>query len=198
MARKKKEVEEAIPQSNCDVVLKFKKLNENAVIPSIAKAGDAGMDVVATEVEYDYLHDTIICHTGLACEFPKGYVLLAFPRSSVTNKGCLLGNSVGVIDSGYRGEIQLRYKMHISFKVKRFHQIVMRVLYDKNPFKSFGKLVDNEVNKGFRVEDIYYPYKAGDRVGQFILMKLPDVQVEEVTELTESDRGDGGFGSSGN
>ena len=92
--------------------VKIKKLNEDAVIPSYAKNGDAGLDLVATSKEvvdtgdYDY----ISYGTGLAIEIPKGYVGLIYPRSSISKTGHILANSVGVIDSGYRGEIQVRFK----------------------------------------------------------------------------------------
>lgn len=92
--------------------LKFKKLHEDAVIPSYAKPGDAGLDLTAVRTEL-VVRGTqsrlLMCHTGLAAEIPEGYVGLLFPRSSVVRKGLHLGNSVGVIDSGYRGEISAAF-----------------------------------------------------------------------------------------
>lgn len=86
--------------------IKFKKLSKISKIPSFANEGDAGMDLIATTVKhssnfYEY-------GTGLAMEIPKGYVGLLFPRSSISNTDHYLRNSVGVIDSGYRGEIKVR------------------------------------------------------------------------------------------
>ena len=89
--------------------VKVKKINEAAVIPQYAKEGDAGLDLTATSrrmgskgfIEYG---------TGLAVEIPAGYVGLVFPRSSISKIKMTLTNSVGVIDSGYRGEIKLRFK----------------------------------------------------------------------------------------
>ena len=78
--------------------VKIKKLNENAVIPTYAKYGDAGMDLVATSKYYDD-NGNIVYGTGLAFEIPKGYVGLLFPRSSNSKQQLLLSNSVGVIDS---------------------------------------------------------------------------------------------------
>lgn len=86
----------------------IKKLNESAVIPQYAKPGDAGMDVVATSV--NVTDDYIEYGTGLAFEVPEGYCMLIFPRSSNSKKDLLLCNSVGVLDSGYRGELKLRFK----------------------------------------------------------------------------------------
>lgn len=93
--------------------LKFKKLTENAVLPAKAHASDAGLDLTATAVstkinECGQL--MIVYHTGLAVEIPEGYVGLLFPRSSVYKKALTQTNSVGVIDSGYRGEIMAVFK----------------------------------------------------------------------------------------
>lgn len=88
--------------------VKIQKLTNNAVIPSYAKPGDAGLDLVAVTKSFD--NDIVIYGTGLAIEIPKGYVGLVFPRSSLSNKSMILGNHVGVIDSGYRGEIILKFR----------------------------------------------------------------------------------------
>ena len=140
-----------------NIKLKIKKLDDRASIPSYAKKGDAGIDLVATTtmsngyfVEYG---------TDLAIELPKGYVGYIFPRSSISNTDHYLRNSVGVIDSGYRGEIKVRMSIP--------------ALGAKN-------------------------YKNGDKIAQLIIMKLPWVDIEEVDELSETDRGEGGFGSTGN
>ena len=88
--------------------IKIKKLHPNATIPKYAHDGDAGMDVYATSktesekfIEYG---------TGLSFELPLGYVMLIFPRSGITKKDLILKNSVGVLDSGYRGELILRFQ----------------------------------------------------------------------------------------
>lgn len=138
------------------MILKIKRLSEQAVLPSYAKAGDAGVDLVATSLSrtskyFEY-------GTSLAVEIPEGYVGFLFPRSSISKTDHFLRNSVGVIDSGYRGEIKLRM--------------------------SIPALGSRE-------------YRLGDKVGQLIIMKLPWVDIEEVEELSDSDRGDGGFGSTG-
>lgn len=137
----------------------IKKLHEDAVIPSYAKDGDAGMDLTATSKSYDE-HGNVVYGTGLAFEIPNGYVGLLFPRSSNTKKDLILGNSVGVIDSGYRGEVVLKFKA---------------ALKDQHRMKEI--------------------YEIGDRIGQIIIMPYPQVEFVEVDELSSSDRGVGGFGS---
>ena len=90
--------------------VKIKKLYGDAVIPVYAHDTDAGLDLVTTSYEYK---DDIKCHvygTGLAVEIPEGYVGLLFPRSSNRKTESYLTNHVGVIDSGYRGEIMLSFK----------------------------------------------------------------------------------------
>ena len=90
--------------------VKFLKLVDTAVTPSYAKPGDAGMDITAIAHKINTEHNFIEYHTGLAFEIPDGYVGLLFPRSSVSKKDLSLANCVGVVDSGYRGEITFRYK----------------------------------------------------------------------------------------
>ena len=136
--------------------LKFKKLHKDAVVPKIANPGDAGADLTAISVDYD-INSIITYGTGIAVEIPEGYVGLIFPRSSIYKKQLLLTNSVGVIDSGYRGEIK---------------------------FKFWGD----------RESDVY---KIGDRIGQLVIIPIPSVEWEESEELTDSARGEGGFGSTG-
>ena len=87
--------------------VKIKKLSPQAVIPTYAKEGDAGIDLVATSIKFDGTQITY--GTGLAMEIPEGFVGLVFPRSSIRKTDLSLSNSVGVIDSGYRGEIQATF-----------------------------------------------------------------------------------------
>jgi len=134
--------------------VKIKKLHEEAVIPTYAKSGDAGMDLTAVNVTSDD-HGHLTYHTGLAVEIPPWHVGLLFPRSSVYKTGQRLTNCVGVIDSGYRGEIMMKY--------------------------SVGSKC----------------YQIGDRVGQLIIMPYPRIDFHQVSELTPTSRGTGGYGSTG-
>ena len=94
--------------------IKFKKLHDDAKIPSYAHDTDAGLDLTAVSFtqEFDKSNKLVLVyHTGLAVEIPEGYVGLIFMRSSVSNKSISLTNAVAVIDSGYRGELLLKYKI---------------------------------------------------------------------------------------
>ena len=90
----------------------FKKLTKEAQKPKFGKPGDAGADLVATSVDFSRdSNSQIVYGTGLAVEIPEGMVGLVFPRSSVRNYDLVLSNGVGVIDSGYRGEIMATFNL---------------------------------------------------------------------------------------
>ena len=91
--------------------VKVMKLDAGAKIPKYAKAGDAGMDLYAVTESFDD-HGNYVYGTGLAMEIPEGYVGLIFPRSSISKTAHSLRNAVGVIDSGYRGEIMLKFDIN--------------------------------------------------------------------------------------
>jgi len=90
--------------------IKVKKLVKHAFLPEYSKAGDAGLDLVAIDCYKNHDYKFIEYGTGIAIEIPEGYVGLIYPRSSISKTPHTLANSVGVIDSGYRGEIKLRMR----------------------------------------------------------------------------------------
>ena len=144
--------------------VRIKKLNEGAIVPSYSKQGDAGLDFTAVEISRDNVGN-ITYHTGLAVEIPEGYVGLLFPRSSISKKQQFLTNCVGVIDSGYRGEIMAKFK-----PVMGTYDTILE-LFESNE------------------------YQVGDRIVQMIILPYPQIEFEEVEELSETERGYGGFGS---
>lgn len=153
----------------------IKKLHPDAVIPSYAKPGDAGMDLTAVTIRIDEYGN--ICYgTGLAFEIPEGYVGLVFPRSSNCQKDVILTNCVGVIDSGYRGEVSFKFKPLPHHADRRY---AMDGEISINPFYA------NEV------------FRVGDRVGQIIIMPYPQIEFQEVDNLSETERGTDGYGSTG-
>ena len=141
-----------------ELLVKVKKLHPNAVIPSYSKVGDAGMDLTITR-EIENTTFAVSYGFGIAMEIPKGYVGLVFPRSSIRNQDLILSNCVGVIDSGYRGELQATFKK-------------------TNGLDSFK-------------------YKVGERGAQIIILPYPQIFMTEVPELSTTERGEGGFGSTG-
>lgn len=140
--------------------VKFKKLHDDAKIPSYAHDTDAGLDLTAVSFtqEFDKSNKLVLVyHTGIAVEIPEGHVGLIFMRSSISNKSIALTNAVAVIDSGYRGELLLKYK----------------ITTDSLP-------------------TIYQP---GEKIGQLIIIPYPKIEPIEAEELSDSDRNEGGFGS---
>lgn len=89
--------------------VRIKRLSENAIMPKKAHTTDAGFDLYCTETSVDWAKQEFLCHTGIAFEIPEGHAGLIFPRSSIANKPLLLHNSVGVIDSNYRGEVTAKF-----------------------------------------------------------------------------------------
>jgi dUTP pyrophosphatase len=145
----------------------YMKLRPDAVEPTYAKEGDAGLDITATHI---ISNTTFLVEygTGLAFEVPIGYVMLIFPRSSIRNYeltfagtewGYPLSNSVGVLDSGYRGELKLTF------------------------------------NKTNGLDSL--KYKVGDRIGQVLILPYPKIKLNEKQELSKTERNTQGYGSSG-
>lgn len=146
-----------------EITIKLKPLKENWKLPTYAHKGDAGLDLTATSKEVDEFGN-IVYGTGIAIELPENHVGLLFPRSSICKKQLFLSNSVGVIDSTYKGEIMFK-------------------------FKSLNHTGDENFNLDYNIED---------RIGQLIILPIPYVNIEVVSELSKSERGEGGYGSSGN
>lgn len=164
----------------------IKKLSENAVIPQYAKPGDAGMDVTATSIN---VTDKYIEYgTGLAFEVPEGYVMLIFPRSSVSKYDLSLANAVGVLDSSYRGELKLRFKRNYRVENKPSEAT-------NNEFTTSSILWGENV-EDYRINACDW-YDVGDKVGQIMIIPYPQIEFSEVEELSETQRGSGGFGSTG-
>jgi dUTP pyrophosphatase len=140
------------------MIVKIKKTHPDSVIPSYAKSGDAGMDLVATTIISEEVFQ-ITYGLGIALEIPEGFVGLVFPRSSIRKTDLSLTNSVGVIDSGYRGELQATFRKERGVASRK--------------------------------------YEVGDRVAQLMIIPHPTIEFNEVNELSNTERGEGGFGSTG-
>lgn len=141
--------------------LKIKKLSEEAVMPKRAHEGDAGIDLTATRITQEINECgqlILVYHSDLAVEIPEGHVGLLFPRSSIYKKALTFCNAVGVIDSGYRGEL--------TAKMRSTTDVVPAI------------------------------YKPGERFAQLVIMPIANFTIIESTELTDTERGEDGYGSS--
>jgi len=151
--------------------IKFRRLNENAVVPVFATKGAACADVVATEIiKQDSYNVTV--KLGFATEIPEGYKGVVVPRSSFTQKGWVMQNSPAQIDSDYRGEWMLKFQSLTFDAVSTRHNLI-----DLLP------------------ED--FPYEVGDRVAQVYFEKVEQAEFVVVDDLESTQRGEGGFGSTG-
>jgi dUTP pyrophosphatase len=142
--------------------IKVKKLNKEAKLPFKATDGSAGFDLFAVteKVRMELTGPVVEYDTGLSFEVPKGHVGLLFPRSSVTTKTTLmLGCSIGVLDSDFRGSVKFQFR---------------------------------QVNPAARKI-----YNVGDRIGQIVVLPIPTLNFVEVDELSDTIRGESGFGSTG-
>lgn len=142
--------------------LKIKRLVDNAIMPIKAHDTDAGFDLTAINITPE-LNESgqylFVYHSGIAVEIPEGYVGLLFQRSSIAKKSMMMTNCVGVIDSGYRGEIIAKFKATTD--------VVPSI------------------------------YKIGERFAQLVIVPIANItEIKEVTELSDSNRGEGGYGSS--
>ncbi|NDB81388.1 MAG: dUTP diphosphatase [Alphaproteobacteria bacterium] len=139
--------------------VKFKKLHADAKLPVKGSSSAACFDVYATSVEVDE-NRVATYKLGFSTEIPEGWRGVVVPRSNISKHPWVLANSIGIIDSDYRGEWMVKFKC-----VSNFLEAV--------------------------------PYGAGDRIAQIYFEKNEDVQFIEVEELDQTERGAGGFGSTG-
>lgn len=139
--------------------------------PNKAHKADAGYDISAVSYEFDK-YGNIVYHTGLAVEIPFGFVGKLYCRSSIAKYDLILTNGVGIIDSGYTGEITMKFKPTERF-IKR------------------GEGMEPIVMRQPKI------YNIGDRIGQLIIEPITEIEFTETDTLNESERGNGGYGSTG-
>lgn len=141
------------------MILKFKRIHPDAVLPAYAHPSDAGMDVRSVEDVTVPAGKRALVHTGLVMILPPMYEAQVRPRSGLALKnGITVLNTPGTIDSGYRGEV--------------------------------GVILANLGDSDFAV-------KKGDKVAQIVIAPVTQPQIEETDVVDATDRGAGGFGSTG-
>ncbi len=142
-------------------IVKIKKLDERAIIPTYGSDYAAGVDLYSVSDSELTIkaHETVLVKTGLAMEIPEGYGGFIFARSGLaTKKGLAPANKVGVVDADYRGEIMVA--------------------------------LHNHTNDDKTIE-------AHERIAQMVFLPFLKANFEEVETLSETVRGEGGFGSTG-
>ena len=140
------------------IELPIQRLRDDAVVPTRAYAGDAGLDLAACERVELGPGERALVPTGLAVAIPEGYAGFVQPRSGLASKhGISIVNTPGLVDSGYRGELKV-------------------ALLNTDRCEAFVVL-------------------PGMRIAQLVIVPFPEVDLIEVDELPESERGVRGFGS---
>lgn len=155
-----------------NIEVKVWREDKSVPLPAYGKDGDACMDVVAKSIEYDLVKDRWVIHTGLHFELPKHYEMELRPRSSNTKYDVYIPNAPMTLDEGYRGELLVIFK--------RRDAVV--VVQD-------GNIIDN-----------IFPYNPGDRICQLLVRRREEIhwkEVDNLEDLSTSERGVGGFGSTG-
>ena len=140
-------------------VLKFKKLDKEAILPSYAHPEDAGMDIFSIEEKTIPAKSWELVKTGVSMELPSGYEAQVRSKSGLSLKsGIIVLNSPGTIDENYRGEV--------------------------------GVILMNVSNNDYKVE-------KHQKIAQMVINKVEHFKTVEVEEMTTTNRGEGGFGSTG-
>lgn len=160
--------------------------------PAYAHDGDMCADLKATDIEYDAEKDIYIYHTGIKVEIPKGYGMLIFPRSSNRRTEAYMTNHVGVIDSGYRGEILVCFKNRTPSKLAYLYR---KLVHGINTILSYLEKRNDLITEDF--VNVNAPYKVGERIAQCCVIPYPQMIFEKVDVLSDSERGTGGHGSTG-
>ncbi|MEH7458495.1 deoxyuridine 5'-triphosphate nucleotidohydrolase [Bacillus pseudomycoides] len=173
--------------------VKVKKVNEAAELPKYAREFDAGFDLVAVENVVIEPGETKVIPTGLAFEIPPGYEMTVRPRSGISRK-TTLHVALGTIDSGFRGEVGVIMKnlkapiLYIPQGEDELYQLNCNLLHDIN---GEGVQFCDQLPKGS------YYIRKGERIAQGIIAPVETACFVETDELSESERGAGGFGSTG-
>lgn len=162
----------------------------NAKIPTKAHNTDNGYDLYAVSVEYDEDMDCYIYHTGVSIKVPVGYSLDVIPKSRHRKTNCYMPNTPGDVDPGYTGEILVNYKPRISRKLLKF---INRITLAINKLIDTSYYYDNILEK--LSKELNPPYGAGEAVAQCYLTPHPDIKFNVVDKLPETERGEGGHGS---
>ena len=153
------------------VEVKVYREDKSIPLPAYGKDGDACMDVVAKSIEYDLVKDRWAVHTGLHFELPKHYEMELRPRSSNTKYDVYIPNAPGTLDAGYRGELLVIFKRRDAVVVQE------------------GDIIDD-----------IFPYNPGDRICQLLVRRREEIhwhEVDNLEDLSTSERGADGFGSTG-
>lgn len=172
-------------------MIKLKKLHPDAILPTIGSEDAACYDLYALEDVEFKPGEIKLVKTGWAIDPPLGWRTNIYVRSSTSlKKDFMLANSVGIIDADYRGELCVQL-MNIKLETIK----ICIPLWYQNEFEILTNFITKDITV-FGTNII----KRGDKIAQFELVPHNPARgfpIEEVDQLSETQRGEGGFGSSG-
>lgn len=172
------------------ITLDIQLRHPNAKIPTKAHKIDNGYDLYAVSVEYDEDMDCYVYHTGVSIKVPVGYSLDVIPKSRHRKTNSYMPNTPGDVDPGYTGEILVNYKPRVPKKLVIF---IDRIILALDKLLDSNYYFDNILGK--LNKEINPPYGAGEAVAQCYLTPHPDIKFNVVDKLPETERGEGGHGS---
>ena len=159
--------------------LRIKRLDKDLPMPVYAKPGDAGFDLRAADDVVICPGETVMVGTGLAVEIPEGYNGEVRARSGMASKRMLAPiNEPGTVDSGYRGEVMVP-----------LHNFAPAIVIKEDDYGEGARL-------GYNHGGVQH-VKRGERIAQMVITPCVKAEFFEVEELDDTERGAGGFGSTG-
>lgn len=194
------ELYQKLEQDIDDVSVKVWREDKSVPLPTYGREGDACCDVYAKSIEYDADKDRFIIHTGLHFALPDEYEMEIRPRSSNTKTDVYLPNSIGTLDSGYRGELLVIFKNRSNIHLCRCVEDSLMAINQLKHVTNRIEEITNDCMKELEQVMNGFPYKEGDRVCQLLVRhreKITWDEVETLEELGNTERGEGGFGSTG-
>ena len=146
-------------------------------LPAYQSDGAACCDLHIKSIEIkDY---RMICHTGLHVALPEGYEMEIRPRSSLTKTRLIIANSPGTVDADYRGEVL----------------VIFEAIDGTDIYPYLNNYIDNGITN-----ELYFPYGYKERCAQLLIRRYETIEwkeVESIEDLSETERGFGGHGSTG-
>lgn len=168
------------------ITLDIQLRHPDAKIPTKAHNTDNGYDLYAVSVAYDEDMDCYVYHTGVSIKVPVGYSLDVIPKSRHRRTYCYMPNTPGDVDPGYTGEILVNYKTRLPRFIRDMLTRLINIFYSNEEWHNMIAKLGKEYIS---------PYGAGEAIAQCYLTPHPDIKFNVVTKLPETERGEGGHGS---
>ena len=162
------------------IQIPFVKCHPAAKMPEYAHPDDSGMDVYAVDDYVIHPGETKLIPTGIKVAVPNGYEIQIRPKSGRALKTKMrIANSIGTVDAGFRGELQVI--------IENIEPPIKDITYD---FDDNGRPIITSILRGSDMT-----IGKGEKFAQLVLMEVPKAVLFQVENLDDTERGNGGFGS---